>query len=116
MKLNKNIALLPDDYIFAAVRKKAETFARTSGTKLVDLGVGDVKLPLFTATVDAMKKACDELGKKETFRGYPPAEGYMFLREKTSETRRSDFSRRNLHNRRSERRIGVGLRTVRARN
>lgn len=86
MKLNENVALLPDDYIFAAVRKKAETFARTSGTKLVDLGVGDVKLPLFTATVDAMKKACDELGKKETFRGYPPAEGYMFLREKISET------------------------------
>ena len=86
MKLNENVALLPDDYIFAAVRKKAETFARTSGTKLIDLGVGDVKLPLFTATVDAMKKACDELGKKETFRGYPPAEGYMFLREKISET------------------------------
>lgn len=28
-----------------------------------------------------MKRAADEMGKKETFRGYGPEQGYPFLRE-----------------------------------
>ncbi len=32
-----------------------------------------------------MKKASDEMGKKETFRGYGPEQGYSFLREKLSD-------------------------------
>lgn len=87
MKLNKNVFSLPENYIFKAIREKAAEFRKTSKAKLIDLGVGDVKLPLFTQTVSAMTKATEELGNANTFRGYPPAEGYAFLREKISEKR-----------------------------
>ena len=30
---------------------------------------------------ETMKKAADEMGRKETFRGYAPEAGYDFLRE-----------------------------------
>ncbi len=39
-------------------------------------------LPLAKTVVDAMKKASDDLAKKETFMGYEPEQGYDFLREK----------------------------------
>ena len=42
-------------------------------------------LPLAPAVVEAMKKGCDEMGVKETFKGYPDYEGYGFLREAISE-------------------------------
>ena len=32
-----------------------------------------------------MKKGCDELGVKETFKGYPDYEGYEFLRTAISD-------------------------------
>lgn len=38
-------------------------------------------LPLAPCVVDAMKKAVEELGHKETFRGYGPEQGYEFLHE-----------------------------------
>ena len=46
------------------------------------MGIGDVTLPLVPAVVDAMKKASEEMGVKETFRGYEDSGlGYDFLRE-----------------------------------
>ncbi len=50
-------------------------------SKLVSLGIGDVTLPLCDAVVKAMKQAVFEMGKKETFRGYGPYQGYEFLQE-----------------------------------
>jgi LL-diaminopimelate aminotransferase len=44
------------------------------------LGIGDVVLPLPLPIVEAMKAAADEMGRKETFRGYGPEQGYDFLR------------------------------------
>lgn len=46
------------------------------------MGIGDVTLPLAPVVVEAMHKAAEEMGKKETFRGYSPdSNGYPFLRE-----------------------------------
>lgn len=87
MKFNKNPYALPKNYVFNEIREKAAELKKTSGIKLIDLGVGDVKLPLFPATVSAMAKAAEELGNAATFKGYPPAEGYLFLREKIAEKR-----------------------------
>ena len=52
--------------------------------KVIRLGIGDVTLPLAPVVVDAMKKGCDELAVKETFKGYPDYEGYEFLRNAIS--------------------------------
>ena len=48
---------------------------------IIKLGIGDVTRPLCPAVVNAMKKACDEMGKAESFRGYGPEQGYGFLKE-----------------------------------
>src|SRR5699024_10482753 len=49
---------------------------------LIRLGIGDVTLPLAKSVVEAMGKAVEEQGCKETFHGYIPSEqGYEFLRE-----------------------------------
>ncbi len=84
MNINENVTALPENYVFTALRKKVAAFYEKTGIRPVDLGVGDVRLPLFEKTIAAMKTACDELGDGRTFRGYPPSEGYAFLREKIS--------------------------------
>lgn len=38
-------------------------------------------LPLVPAVIEAMHKAVDEMGRKETFRGYGPEQGHDFLRD-----------------------------------
>lgn len=84
-KLNKNYDNLVPNYLFADIAKKTNDFiAKNPDKKLIRLGIGDVTLPLAPIVVEAMKKGCDELGVKETFKGYPDYEGYAFLREAIS--------------------------------
>lgn len=83
MNYNKNFDKLENEYIFNKIRQSATSF-KNKGISLIDLGVGDVKLPLFEETVSAMKNACEEMQEEKTFRGYPPANGYEFLRDKIS--------------------------------
>lgn len=82
MKINSNYLLLKNSYLFANIEKKVSEFSKTHPeSKLVSLGIGDVTLPLCDAVVKAMQQAVFEMGKKETFRGYGPYQGYSFLRE-----------------------------------
>lgn len=86
MQLNENYANLSESYLFATVAKKASEYASAHPEqKVIKLSIGDVTLPLAPAVIAAMHKAVDEMGVKETFRGYPPYEGYDFLRESISE-------------------------------
>lgn len=85
MKYNLNVDKLPANYVFGELRQKVAEYERRTGRKAIDLGVGDVKLPLFPCIIEAMKKAVCEMSEIKSFRGYPPAEGYAFLREKISE-------------------------------
>jgi LL-diaminopimelate aminotransferase len=48
--------------------------------RLIRCGIGDVTEPLPRAAIEAMKRAAEELGHRETFRGYGPEQGYAFLR------------------------------------
>ena len=73
----------PGAYLFLQVAKKREAFAAAHPDKrIISLGVGDVTLPLAPAVVSAMEAAVREMGRRETFRGYPPTPGYPFLKEK----------------------------------
>ena len=82
MKLNENYFNLTESYLFATVAKKSADYAAANpDKKVIKLSIGDVTLPLAPAVVAAMKKAADEMGEKETFKGYGPYEGYDFLRE-----------------------------------
>jgi LL-diaminopimelate aminotransferase len=52
---------------------------------VIRCGIGDVTEPLPTAARNALKAATDELGARETFRGYGPEQGYDFLRHAIGE-------------------------------
>ena len=85
-KVNKNFENLVPSYLFAEIAKRVNEFtAKNPDKEIIRLGIGDVTLPLAPAVVEAMKKGCDEMGVKETFKGYPDYEGYGFLREAISE-------------------------------
>lgn len=80
MKLNKNFDNLKDSYLFAEVENRVAAFkAANPDADVIKLGIGDVTLPIAPAVVEAGKLAVEEMGKKETFRGYGPYRGYTFL-------------------------------------
>ena len=82
MKINDNFDRLVPNYLFADVARKTNAFAAAHPEKeIIKLGIGDVTLPLAPIVVEAMKKGCEDLKYKETFRGYPEYEGYDFVRE-----------------------------------
>ncbi|MBQ3988707.1 MAG: LL-diaminopimelate aminotransferase [Ruminococcus sp.] len=82
MKVNKNFDNLVPNYLFADVARKTNEFAAAHPEKeIIRLGIGDVTLPLAPIVVEAMKKGCEDLKYKDTFKGYPEYEGYDFVRE-----------------------------------
>ncbi len=81
MNINENYKKLNESYLFSTIAKKVAEFSSKNPDKeIIKLGIGDVTLPLAPAVIDAMHKAVDEMGKKETFRGYGPEQGYDFLK------------------------------------
>ena len=86
MKVNENYLYVKESYLFSDIAKRVNSYLSDNpGKSVIRLGIGDVTLPLAPAVLDAMHKAVDEMGTKETFRGYGPEQGYDFLREKIVE-------------------------------
>ncbi|MCH4239832.1 MAG: LL-diaminopimelate aminotransferase [Oscillospiraceae bacterium] len=82
VKVNENFAKLPASYLFVEIDNRVKAFQKAHPEQeVLRLGIGDVTRPLVKPVVDAMKKAADEMGHAETFRGYAPENGYAFLRE-----------------------------------
>lgn len=80
--VNEHFLKLPDNYLFSEIAKKVNAFKVSHpDANVINLGIGDVTQPLCPAVTDAMHRAVDEMGARETFRGYGPEQGYMFLRE-----------------------------------
>lgn len=82
-KLNENFFELKKNYLFIDIAKRIRAYtAAHPDVKLIRMGIGDVTQPLAAMVVEAMEKACREMGVKETFRGYEDSgAGYDFLRE-----------------------------------
>lgn len=82
MKVNKNFDNLVPNYLFADIAKRVNDYCKANpDKKVIKLGIGDVTLPIPQIAVDAMKKGAEDLGNKETFKGYPDYEGYEFVRK-----------------------------------
>ena len=82
MKINRNYDNLVPNYLFAEIAKRTNAYiAAHPEQKVIKLGIGDVTLPLPPVAVAAMKAGADEMGVKETFKGYPDYEGYEFVRK-----------------------------------
>ena len=85
MKINRHFDNLVPNYLFADVARKTNEFAAAHPEReIIKLGIGDVTLPLAPIVVAAMKKGCEDLKHRETFKGYPEYEGYDFVREAVS--------------------------------
>ena len=81
MNINQNYKNLNESYLFSAIAKKVNDFAsQNPDMEIIKLGIGDVTLPLCLAVIEALHSAVDEMGKKETFKGYGPEQGYDFLK------------------------------------
>ena len=84
--VNENYLSLSHDYLFAEIRNRVEEYKKKHrGKEIIRLGIGDVTLPLIPAVTEALHKAVEEMGKKETFRGYGGSRGYEFLRNAIAE-------------------------------
>ena len=82
-KLNNNYFKLKAGYLFPEIARRVNSFTENNpegANKIVRCGIGDVTEPLPLAAREAMKAAIDELGNRETFKGYGPEQGYDFLR------------------------------------
>ncbi|MEM0897715.1 MAG: LL-diaminopimelate aminotransferase [Verrucomicrobiota bacterium] len=82
-RLNENYLKLAAGYLFPEIARRVKAFSEANpdaAAEVIRCGIGDVTEPLPAAARDAMKAAVDELGNRETFRGYGPENGYDFLR------------------------------------
>ena len=83
-QLNANYHKLKAGYLFPEIARRVSNFTAENpeaAKRLIRCGIGDVTEALPEAARTAMKAAVDELGSRETFRGYGPEQGYAFLRE-----------------------------------
>ena len=82
VKINENFLKMEDSYLFSTVANKVAKYQQDNPDKnIIKLGIGDVTKPIANKIIEQMKKAVDELGKSNTFRGYGPEQGYEFLRK-----------------------------------
>ena len=82
-KLNNNYFKLKAGYLFPEIARRVNSFTENNpegANKIIRCGIGDVTEPLPLAAREAMKAAIDELGNRDTFKGYGPEQGYDFLR------------------------------------
>ncbi len=93
-QINKNYANINESYLFADIASRFSAFTKAHpDKKVIKMSIGDVTLPLCKAVTDAMTEAVAEMGRKETFKGYGPEQGYDFLREAV----KSYYARRDVN-------------------
>lgn len=92
VKVERRYSNLANDFLFKTVAEKRNKM-REKFDDIIDLSIGDVKLPLSKNIVEKCKKASDEMAKIETFRGYSPNTGYSFLKDKI----RKEYEKRNIY-------------------
>ena len=80
LKVNPYYAKLPGNYLFAEVARRVNEYAAAHPqADVIRLGIGDVTRPLAPAVTEAFARAAEEMGRAETFHGYGPDYGYVFL-------------------------------------
>lgn len=81
--VNENFYKLKAGYLFPEINRRVRAYCdghpELAG-RLIRCGIGDVTEPLPGAVLEALHKAVDDMGRRETFRGYGPEQGYEWLR------------------------------------
>lgn len=86
--INENYLKLKAGYLFPEIARRVKAFTEANAEasqRLIRCGIGDVTEALPEAVRKAMHVAVDELGNRESFRGYGPEQGYEFLRKAIAE-------------------------------
>ncbi|MBO7663973.1 MAG: LL-diaminopimelate aminotransferase [Clostridia bacterium] len=79
---NLSYANLKESYLFHHIAGKTEAYlCAHPDAHLFRMGIGDVSLPLAPAVIQALHRAVDDQGEKDSFHGYMPECGAPFLRE-----------------------------------
>src|SRR6476660_9319887 len=94
--LNENYLKLQAGYLFPEGARRVREFCEANpeaAKRLIRCGIGDVTEPLPLAAIEAMKRAIEELGHRESFHGYGPEQGYEFLRSTIAQR---DYRDRNI--------------------
>ncbi|MEI6278391.1 MAG: LL-diaminopimelate aminotransferase [Verrucomicrobiae bacterium] len=85
-RLNSNYLKLKAGYLFPEINRRVKAFTDANpAARLIRCGIGDVTEPLPSSVRRAMHEAVDEMGSRESFRGYGPEQGYEFLRHAIAE-------------------------------
>ncbi|PWU19754.1 MAG: LL-diaminopimelate aminotransferase [Candidatus Rokuibacteriota bacterium] len=93
-KVNEAYRNLQATYLFSEIKRRTQAFRDTHpDARLINLGIGDVTLPLPAAVVRALEDSAREMARPETFKGYGPYVGYEFLR---AEIAAHDFGARGV--------------------
>jgi len=94
-RINDNFLKLKAGYLFPEIGRRVGAYTNANPDKagsLIKCGIGDVTEPLPAAVREAMHAAVDELGNRDTFRGYGPEQGYDFLRNAIAENCYADLN------------------------
>jgi LL-diaminopimelate aminotransferase len=79
--INENYLKLKAGYLFPEIGRRVREFvAKNPDSDIIRMGIGDVTQPLTPAILEAFHQGVDEMGHKNSFKGYGPEQGYDFLR------------------------------------
>ena len=95
LKINSNYSKIKPTYLFAEIAHRvADHKQKNPDAQIIRLGIGDVTEPLCPAVVKSLHLAVDDEANRQTFKGYGPEQGYLFLREKIAAV---DFAEKNIN-------------------
>ncbi len=81
-RLNSYYKKLKREYIFPIIEHKLiELKKKSPNTTTINLGIGDIALPLAPSIAHAICLATQEMTTPQGFKGYGPSDGYLFLKE-----------------------------------
>ncbi|HEX2582886.1 MAG TPA: LL-diaminopimelate aminotransferase [Chlamydiales bacterium] len=91
-KLNHHYTKLAGNYLFQEIERRTSLFReKFPKAELINLGIGDISRPLPPSITSALENASREMGSPDTFKGYGPSQGYLFLREAIRENDYKDL-------------------------
>ncbi len=92
--INENYLKLKAGYLFPEIGRRVREFAAANPDKnIIRMGIGDVTQPLTPAILKAFHEGVEEMGDKDTFKGYGPEQGYDFLRQAIA---KNDYQQRGV--------------------
>lgn len=85
-RVNENYLKLKAGYLFPEIARRVNAFVQANpNAPIIRLGIGDVTEPLPLACRNAMIEAVNDMGNRDSFKGYGPEQGYAWLREKIAQ-------------------------------